>query len=57
VEGYGLKSETSGFFKGYDINVNPGIMNSAATAALQFFTSLMPEKISMFAEASPNVPP
>ncbi|CAG0882057.1 unnamed protein product [Darwinula stevensoni] len=38
---YGLEPQSSGFFTGYDININPGVANSVASAALKFVASLM----------------
>ncbi|CAG0880270.1 unnamed protein product [Cyprideis torosa] len=45
VSRYGLQPQRAGFFTGYDININPGIANSVATAALRFVTSLMLDKV------------
>lgn len=50
VEKYGLTLQTSGFFSGYDININAGIANSVAGAALKFVASMMPNNIAYFAE-------
>ena len=48
VSQYGLKPQTSGFYKGYDINVNTGIFNAVAAAAIWFFTSLMPKTMAFY---------
>ncbi|XP_042860058.1 uncharacterized protein LOC122245949 isoform X3 [Penaeus japonicus] len=50
VEKYGLTLQTSGFFSGYDININAGIANSVAGAGLKFVASMMPNNIAYFSE-------
>jgi peroxidase len=48
VSRYELVPETGGFFKGYDINTNAGILNGVATAALWFFASLLPKSMPFY---------
>lgn len=51
VTKYELKPE-HGFFGGYDINTNPGVLNGVASAALWFFASLMPKSMPFFDSVS-----
>ena len=55
IEKYGLALQASGFFAGYDININSGIANSVASQALQFVASLMPNTVDYFNEVSIEV--
>ncbi|XP_066966367.1 uncharacterized protein [Macrobrachium rosenbergii] len=48
VEKYGLALQSSGFFPGYDININAGIANAVAGAGLKFVASMMPNNIAYF---------
>jgi len=48
TEKYGLEPELSGYFTGYDININAGIANSVAAAALRFVCSLLPRKMGLY---------
>lgn len=52
IEKYGLALQSSGFFAGYDININAGIANSVATQALQFVASMMPNNVAYFDSVS-----
>jgi len=54
MDQYGLQPQTSGHFTGYDINVNPGIANSVAAAALWFVASLIPKSLTIFDTVSPS---
>ncbi|CAG0923981.1 unnamed protein product, partial [Notodromas monacha] len=45
VEQYGLNPQKAGFFTGYDININPGVSNSVASAAMRFVASIMGDKL------------
>ena len=48
IEKYGLALQSSGFFAGYDININAGIANSVSSQALKFVASLMPNTVAYF---------
>ncbi|KAF2367927.1 hypothetical protein FHG87_001306 [Trinorchestia longiramus] len=48
VEKYGLSPQASGFFTGYDININAGIANSVGSAALAFVMSMMPNTVEYY---------
>lgn len=48
VSDYGLKSQSFGFYKGYDINTNVGVLNAVAGAALWFFASLAPKTMPLY---------
>lgn len=48
VTDYGLKAQSSGFYKGYNINTNVGVLNAVGAAASWFFASLMPKTMSFF---------
>ncbi|XP_071514131.1 uncharacterized protein [Panulirus ornatus] len=48
VEKYGLSLQSSGFFSGYDININAGIANSVAGVALRFVASMMPNTVAYY---------
>ncbi|KAK4296820.1 hypothetical protein Pmani_030713 [Petrolisthes manimaculis] len=48
VEKYGLTLQASGFFSGYDININAGIANSVASIALKFVASMMPNSVDYY---------
>nr|XP_045625957.1 uncharacterized protein LOC123775117 isoform X1 [Procambarus clarkii] len=50
LEKYGLAMQTSGFFSGYDININAGIANSVATIALNFVASMLPNTVAYYNE-------
>jgi hypothetical protein len=54
MDQYGLQSQASGHFTGYDINVNPGIANTVAAAALWFVASLIPKSLTVFDTVSPS---
>lgn len=45
---YGLHPQTSGYYSGYDINTNAGILNGVATAALWFFASMTPKMMPLY---------
>ncbi|XP_043224189.1 uncharacterized protein LOC122382646 isoform X1 [Amphibalanus amphitrite] len=47
VSKYGLEAEKAGYFTGYDINIDPGVANSVATAALRFVASMMGSSIAL----------
>lgn len=47
VSKYGLEAEKAGYFTGYDINIDPGVANSVAVAALRFVTSMIGATISL----------
>lgn len=51
---YSLEMEPERYFTGYDTNVNPGIANSVATAALYFYISLVPKELSVYNEVCKN---
>ncbi|ODN04056.1 Peroxidasin [Orchesella cincta] len=48
VADYGLKPKSSGFYTGYDINTNVGVLNAVGSAALWFFASLMPKTMPLY---------
>jgi hypothetical protein len=54
MDQYGLQPQASGHFTGYDINVNSGIANSVAAAALWFVASLIPKSLTVFDTVSPS---
>lgn len=47
---YSLEMEPERYFTGYDTNINPGVANSVATAALYFYISLMPKELGVYNE-------
>ena len=47
ISKYGLEVEKAGYFTGYDINIDPGVANSVATAALRFVASMMGSSIAL----------
>ncbi|CAG7820997.1 unnamed protein product [Allacma fusca] len=55
VAEYDLEPQTSGFFTGYDINVNPGILNSVASAVVWFFASLVSHTMAFYDEEGRKV--
>ena len=48
VDDFGLRPMTSGFYSGYEIDLNPSVANSVATAALWFTASLMPRNMAEY---------
>lgn len=52
VEKYGLALQTSGFFSGYDININAGIANSVSSSALNFVASMIPNVVTYYETVS-----
>ena len=50
VEKYGLNPQQSGFFTGYDININAGIANSVGSAALNFVASMVPNAMDFYSK-------
>jgi len=48
VADYGLKAKSFGFYTGYDINTNVGVLNAVGSAALWFFASLMPKTMPLY---------
>uniref|UniRef100_A0A6A7FZ72 Peroxidasin-like protein n=1 Tax=Hirondellea gigas TaxID=1518452 RepID=A0A6A7FZ72_9CRUS len=48
VEKYGLNPQPSGFFTGYDININAGVANSVGSATLAFVMSMTPNIVNYF---------
>ncbi|RZF47556.1 hypothetical protein LSTR_LSTR009092 [Laodelphax striatellus] len=47
---YDLQPEADGYYKHYDMNLNPAVSNTAASAALYYFISLMPKHMGVFDE-------
>ena len=47
ISKYGLEAEKAGYFTGYDINIDPGVANSVATAALRFVASMMGSSLAL----------
>lgn len=50
MKAYSLELEPESYFTGYDMNLNPGVANSVANAALYFFISLVPKSLKVFDE-------
>ena len=48
VEKYGLQPQQSGFFSGYDIDINAGVANAVAAAAFNFIASMLPNNVEYF---------
>lgn len=48
MDDFGLRPMTSGFYSGYDIDLNPSVANAVATAALWFTASLMPRNMAEY---------
>ena len=49
--------QTYGFYQDYDINVEPGVFNSVATAVLQLVLTLLPDELPLgFPEEDNNIP-
>ncbi|XP_047106680.1 uncharacterized protein LOC124775853 [Schistocerca piceifrons] len=55
MDKYGLRTQASGHFTGYDINLNAGIANSVAAAAMWFIASLMPKTMKLFDESGRRI--
>nr|CAD7448788.1 unnamed protein product [Timema bartmani] len=55
MDRYGLQPQASGFFTGYDINLNAGMANGVAAAALWFVASLMPKTLTVFDRSGKKV--
>lgn len=45
---FGMELARDDYFKGYNMNINPGVANAVGVAALYFFISLMPKKFDIF---------
>lgn len=48
MDEYGLSLERSGFYTGYDIDVNPGVDNSVAASVYPFLYSMMPSRFERY---------
>ncbi|OXA60413.1 Peroxidasin [Folsomia candida] len=48
VEKYDLRPMSTGYYSGYDIGTNAGVLNGVATAALWFFASLVPKVMPFY---------
>ncbi|KAK4300435.1 hypothetical protein Pmani_027361 [Petrolisthes manimaculis] len=47
VEENELTPQSTGFFHGYDITIEPGVFNSVATAVLELILSLLPDTLAL----------
>ncbi|KAG8258779.1 hypothetical protein J6590_024091 [Homalodisca vitripennis] len=48
MNNFGMQLEQEDYFKGYNMNINPGLANAVGAAALYFYISLMPRKLEVF---------
>jgi len=52
---FGMELENNDYFKGYNMNINPGVANILSAAALYFFIPLMPNKFSVFDKTGKHI--
>ncbi|XP_054258941.1 uncharacterized protein LOC128983605 [Macrosteles quadrilineatus] len=52
---FGMELARDDYYKGYNMNINPGVANAVGVAALYFFISLMPKKFDIFDKSGKRI--